>query len=183
MQATRSSTGSATRLRRSIAGRGTAYRLGGDEFCILVDGSFVDLEWVRAAAVASLRESGEAFAITCSSGHVVIPDEADTSHAALQLADRRMYAEKGAGLGDFRSRGALLQALAERDRDLGRHTADVADMAARLAAESGLRGADAKLVRAAAELHDIGKLARPRGPAPKPGPLDEQEWALVREHT
>ena len=53
----------------------------------------------------------------------------------------------------------------------------------RLAAESGLRGADAKLVRAAAELHDIGKLALPEALLAKPGPLDEQEWELVREHT
>ena len=171
------------RLSRSIAGRGTAYRLGGDEFCILVEGGFVDLEWVRAATVASLRETGEAFAITCSSGHVVIPDEAGTAQAALQLADRRMYAEKRARVGDFRSRGALLQALAERDGELGRHTAGVADYAARLAAEAGLSGVDAKAVRAAAELHDIGKLALPEALLAKPGPLDDQEWRLVREHT
>ena len=171
------------RLSRSMAGRGTAYRLGGDEFCILVEGSFVDLEWVRAAAVASLRETGEAFAITCSSGHVVIPDEAGNAQAALQLADRRMYVEKGAVLGDFRSRGALLQALAERDGELGQHTAGVADHAARLAAEVGLRGVDAKAVRAAAELHDVGKLALPEALLAKPGPLDDQEWELVREHT
>ena len=56
-------------------------------------------------------------------------------------------------------------------------------MAARLAAEAGLRGADAKAVRAAAELHDIGKLALPEALLAKPGPLDEQEWELVREHT
>ncbi len=171
------------RLSRSIAGRGTAYRLGGDEFCVLVDGGFVDLEWVRAAAVASLRETGEAFAITCSRGHVVIPQEARTAESALQLADRRMYAEKGARLGDFRSRGALLQALAERDNELGRHTAGVAEYASRLAAEAGLRGADAKALRAAAELHDIGKLALPEALLAKPGPLDDQEWELVREHT
>ena len=171
------------RLSRSIAGRGMAYRLGGDEFCILVEGSFVDLEWVRAATVASLRETGEAFAITCSSGYVLIPDEADSAHSALQVADRRMYAEKGARLGGFQSRGALLQALAERDRELGRHTAGVADMASVLAAEAGLRGAEAQAVRAAAELHDIGKLALPEALLAKPGPLDAQEWELVREHT
>ena len=56
-------------------------------------------------------------------------------------------------------------------------------MAARLAAEAGLRGAEAKAVRAAAELHDIGKLALPEALLAKPGPLDDQEWELVREHT
>ena len=171
------------RLSRSIAGRGSAYRLGGDEFCILVEGSFIDLEWVRAAAVASLRETGEAFAITCSSGHVVIPDEAGGTHAALQIADRRMYAEKGVRLGGFESRGVLLQALAERDGELGRHTAGVADYATGLATAAGLRAADANIVRAAAELHDIGKLALPETLLAKPGALDEHEWELVRGHT
>ena len=35
----------------------------------------------------------------------------------------------------------------------------------------------------AAELHDIGKLALPEALLAKPGPLDDQEWELVREHT
>src|SRR4029077_14900934 len=57
------------RLRDSVGSRGEVFRLGGDEFCIFVKGSSVNLPWVRAAATASLRESGEAFAIGCSSGH------------------------------------------------------------------------------------------------------------------
>ena len=171
------------RLARSVGERGAAYRLGGDEFCILVEGTSTDLEWIRAAASASLRVSGEGFVITCSSGHVLIPLEAETPNEALQIADRRMYAEKGRGPGAAGSRGMLLQALSERDGDLGAHTAVVADYAAALAAEAGLAGADAKLVRAAAELHDVGKLALPEALLAKPEPLDDTDWKLVREHT
>jgi len=171
------------RLRAAVGGRGHAYRLGGDEFCILVAGSSVDLEWVRAAASASLRESGEGFAITCSGGHVLIPLEAETPNQALQTADRRMYTEKGSGPTGWGSRDVLLQALAERDTLLGHHTTTVADLASALAAEAGLSGAAAKLVRAAAELHDVGKLALPETLLAKPEPLDEAEWRLVRQHT
>jgi diguanylate cyclase (GGDEF)-like protein len=171
------------RLRAAAGEHGGAYRLGGDEFCILVEGTSVDLEWVRAAASASLRESGEGFAITCSAGHVLIPLEADTPNQALQLADRRMYAEKGNAPTDSDSRDVLLQALVERDTALGHHTSTVADLASSLAAEAGLSGAVAKLVRAAAELHDVGKLALPETLLAKPEPLDDAEWKLVREHT
>ncbi len=170
------------RLDQSIAGRGHAYRLGGDEFCILVEGSSVDLEWIRAAASASLRESGEGFTITCSSGHALIPAEAEGSSHALQVADRRMYAEKG-GSGVYGSGGMLLQALAERESGLGVHASFVADYAAALAAEAGLRGAEAKLVRTTAELHDVGKLALPEALLSKPEPLDDAERKLVEQHT
>jgi two-component system, cell cycle response regulator len=173
----------AQRLRAAVRGRGLAYRLGGDEFCVLVTGGSVDLEWVRAAAAASLREYGEGFAITSSGGHVLIPHEADTANHALQLADRRMYAEKGSRSVGHDSRDVLVQALLERDSQLGHHTTTVADLASALAAEAGLVGSAAKLVRVAAELHDVGKLALPEALLLKPEPLDDAEWRLVKEHT
>jgi hypothetical protein len=37
-------------------------------------------------------------------------------------------------------------------------------------------------MRQAAELHDVGKLAIPEELLHKPGPLDAEEWALVRRH-
>jgi two-component system cell cycle response regulator len=77
----------------------------------------------------------------------------------------------------------LLQTLAERDEALGSHTAGVARYSAALAAELGLVGSEAKLVRAAAELHDVGKLALPETILQKPGLLDEDEWKIVRKHT
>jgi two-component system, cell cycle response regulator len=171
------------RLRASVGSRGEVFRLGGDEFCILVQGSSVNLPWVRAAATASLRESGDAFAISCSSGFALLPDEAENTHDALQVADRRMYAEKGLGVGGGESRGVLLQALAERDESLGTHTNGVARYSTALAAELGLVGTEAKLVRAAAELHDVGKLALPETILQKPGQLDDEEWKIVQQHT
>ena len=171
------------RLRDSVGSRGDVFRLGGDEFCIFVPGSSVNLPWVRAAASASLRESGDAFTISCSSGYALLPEEAENPHDALQLADRRMYAEKGLGVGGGESRGVLLQALAERDESLGVHTNGVARYSAALAAELGLVGSDAKLVRAAAELHDVGKLALPETILQKPGQLDDEEWRIVQQHT
>ncbi len=171
------------RLRDSVGSRGEVFRLGGDEFCIFVSGSTLDLPWVRAAASASLRESGEAFAISCSSGHVLLRDEAENTHDALQVADRRMYAEKGLGVGGGESRGVLLQALVERDESLGMRMNGVARYSAALASELGLVGSQAKLVRAAAELHDVGKLALPETILQKPGRLDDEEWRIVQQHT
>ena len=171
------------RLEAAVGERGHAYRLGGDEFCLLLEGSSVDRKWVTAAAFASLCETGEGFAITASGGHVLIPFEAATADEALQIADRRMYVEKGSTSTGRDGRDVLLQALVERDASLGDHVSTVADLASALAAAAGVSGGAAKVVRAAAELHDIGKLALPEALLTKPEPLDEAEWALIREHT
>jgi two-component system, cell cycle response regulator len=40
-----------------------------------------------------------------------------------------------------------------------------------------------RLLRRAAELHDVGKVAIPDAILTKAGALDDAEWALMREHT
>jgi HD-GYP domain-containing protein (c-di-GMP phosphodiesterase class II) len=39
------------------------------------------------------------------------------------------------------------------------------------------------MVEKAASLHDIGKIAIPTAVLQKPGPLDDEEWKLMRRHT
>lgn len=82
-------------LTAAVGDGGAVYRLGGDEFCLLLDdtpdGRVDDL--VRAAATA-LTEHGDGFEITASHGCAAIPGEARDATAALGLADQRMYATK-----------------------------------------------------------------------------------------
>ncbi len=47
----------------------------------------------------------------------------------------------------------------------------------------GLRRDELDELERAAQLHDLGKLAVPDEILHKPGPLDEREWAFVRQHT
>ena len=53
---------------------------------------------------------------------------------------------------------------------------------AKLAEELGLREKEASIVRLASLLHDIGKLAVPDEVLFKPGPLNEDEWAIMKQH-
>jgi len=46
-----------------------------------------------------------------------------------------------------------------------------------------LDGEELDEVVRAAELHDVGKMAIPDEVLRKPGPLTEEEWAFVRQHT
>ncbi|HYI35829.1 MAG TPA: diguanylate cyclase [Thermoleophilaceae bacterium] len=164
---------------------GTAYRLGGDEFCVLARCRFDQADHVVAAARAALSSHGEGFNVTASSGTVVIPADAATPTDALQLADHRMYANKGRGRvsAGSQSRDVLVSALRERQPDLHMHAADVAQLAVDVAAELGMDAEHRDEVARAAELHDTGKVAIPDAILDKPGPLDDDEWEFMRRHT
>src|SRR3954465_4312184 len=162
-----------------------AYRMGGDEFCVLAP-----LEGCNPLAVVeggrvALGEAGDGFEISAAYGSVLVPEEADDAGAALGIADRRMYAEKATARrsADEQSRDVLLKALEEHHPDLGAHVQDVGTLAAAVATELGLGGRELQHVRHAAELHDIGKVAVPRAILDKPGRLDPDEWAFIARHT
>jgi diguanylate cyclase (GGDEF)-like protein/putative nucleotidyltransferase with HDIG domain len=77
---------------------------------------------------------------------------------------------------------ALASALTERDRYTGDHSHDVVEMAGSVAERLGLSAEEVHHVRAAALLHDIGKVAIPDHILNKPGKLDDEEWKLMRQH-
>jgi diguanylate cyclase (GGDEF)-like protein len=164
---------------------GSAYRLGGDEFCVLVRPGSAGLDVITAATCAALSEHGEGFDITSSYGTVMIPREAREPSDALQQADRRMYAQKdgrrtSAGK---QTRDVLLRTLRESQPELHVHLHDVAQMADEVGRELDLSTEQLDELSRAAELHDIGKVAIPDAILNKPGPLDDAEWDFMRRHT
>src|SRR5581483_10778497 len=82
------------RLRRTLEGAVTAYRMGGDEFCVLAEADTAAGAAIARRAALALSDRGEAFAIDCSYGVASIPDEASVPADALRLADQRMYDSK-----------------------------------------------------------------------------------------
>jgi two-component system cell cycle response regulator len=174
-----------TNLQQRIAGDGRAYRMGGDEFCALLQPGPASAEVVAADAAGALHERGEGFDIGSSHGFVVLPAETDDPAEALRLADQRMYAQKHGGRASAgsQSRDVLLRALAERNPELGEHLSMVAELAVAVARRLGLGEAAVEEVRQAADLHDVGKVAIPDAILDKPGPLDADEWTFMRRHT
>jgi two-component system, cell cycle response regulator len=157
---------------------GTAYRPGGDEFCALIDNRREGRRALAAGVAEALWAGGED--VTASRGEVVLPREADSPEKALQLADRRLYADKSQRRLQAEAR-EVRQALTEALD--GRAPDGVADLAARVACAMGLCGEERELVVRAAELHDVGKAAVPETILQNPHRLDDVEQALLRHHT
>jgi two-component system cell cycle response regulator len=173
------------RLAAVVDGHGSAYRLGGDEFCLLLDCEAAEGDPLLAQAEAALSDAGNGFDIGSSSGSVTMPREAVTPELALKVADERMYAQKGTGRrsAEHQTRDVLLQILRERGRDQHDHLTEVARHSVAVARRMGLPPVVIDEVRRAAQLHDIGTIAIPAEILRKPGPLDDDEWAFVRQHT
>ena len=90
-------------------------------------------------------------------------------------------------LRDMESSGAgtlerLARAAAYRDDNSLEHTQRVAALAARMARELGHDAHSTGLIRAAAPLHDLGKIAVPDSILLKPGRLDPEEFEVVKTH-
>jgi diguanylate cyclase (GGDEF)-like protein len=177
------------RLEDAVQGYGSAYRLGGDEFCVLVKadppGGLVDQDRLVQVTQSALGEEGPGFSVRSSHGVVRLGHEAADASNAMRLADQRMYACKASRPTSVKrqARNLLLTVLAEQQPDLHEHLGDVAKLAAIIANDLGMAEADADDVAQAAELHDVGKVAIPAEILAKPGPLDEEEWHYMRRHT
>ncbi len=81
-------------LRDAVGEDGTAYRIGGDEFCVLLTCARERFDAVSRAATSALTASGPGFDVSSAWGAVEVPTEEGEPSAALQLADVRMYAQK-----------------------------------------------------------------------------------------
>jgi two-component system, cell cycle response regulator len=177
------------RLGESLAatfhGTGRAYRLGGDEFCAILEHRGRKQPALIQAAARALSEQGEGFNVTASYGTADLPREAATVSEALRLVDQRMYEEKHRGRisAQEQSRSVLLSVLAERRPTLCGHMGRVSDLATRVALRLGLPAQTVRDIRTAAALHDVGKAAIPDAILDKAGPLTQLELDFIRKHT
>jgi PAS domain S-box-containing protein/diguanylate cyclase (GGDEF)-like protein len=176
----------AQRLEGAVEGRGHAYRMGGDEFCVLApigDEGPADL---AESAAEALEEHGDGFTVTSSYGSVLLPTEAVSSTEALGQADQRMYARKSTSrelAAQSQITRTLVTVIDERSARLRSHLDAVAKLCEAVGVKLGMSGGELTALRQAASLHDIGKIAVPDAILNKPGPLLPEEWELIRRHT
>ena len=172
-------------LGQSVGEQGRAYRMGGDEFAMLLKGDATGAGAAVAAGAAALSERGEGFKVTCSCGSAELPADATNPSTALQLVDQRMYADK-----DSRRPSAggeveavLLRILYQRAPELSEHVDAVKSLATAVGEDLELPPGELTALGRASELHDIGKIAIPDAILSKASQLDDEEWGFIHQHT
>lgn len=178
-------------------------RAGADEFLVLLpetDAAAATRAFERVLLELEGLRTGPVESVSASVG-IAEWRQSMTADMLITLAEERMRSARdaggaravalppaedgGRGAGDDPRRDAiagLAEALLERDRYTGEHSELVVGLATRVARGLGLDGREVEQVRSAALLHDIGKVAIPDDVLAKAGPLDELEWAVMREH-
>ncbi|WP_019939614.1 two-component system response regulator [Bordetella sp. FB-8] len=76
----------------------------------------------------------------------------------------------------------LGRAAEYKDNETGMHVIRMSHYAQRLALRAGLSAAWADDLLNAAPMHDVGKIGIPDAVLRKPGPLDIEEWTVMRRH-
>ncbi len=196
----------------TVGHREEAYRYGGDEFAVLLPGATITettrfAERLRVAVTKASWSGQEQ--VTVSLGVASFPEMAASAEELIYRADMAMYWAKSTGknrIGDWdglisrrtdkmgvqpvnRRRASnhdsiagLAAALAAKDPGTRDHIERCSWYAAKLAEELALSEDERNVVRLAALLHDVGKLAMPDAVLGKTGPLDEDEWRQMKLH-
>ncbi|MCX7217543.1 MAG: HD domain-containing protein, partial [Burkholderiales bacterium] len=69
-----------------------------------------------------------------------------------------------------------------RSHEAGNHVRRMAEVCYLLACVSNMSADDAAILKQAAPMHDIGKVATPDAVLLKPGKLDADEWRIMQQH-
>jgi putative two-component system response regulator len=109
------------------------------------------------------------------------------THLALYDQSReleRMVAQRTAELVATRQQiiRRLGRAAEFKDNQTGNHVVRMSHIARLVAQQSGLGPEAVQLIFQTAAMHDLGKIGVPDRILLKPGPLDEDEWVVMRAH-
>jgi diguanylate cyclase (GGDEF)-like protein/PAS domain S-box-containing protein/putative nucleotidyltransferase with HDIG domain len=198
----------AERIAASLAPGEEAGRWGGEEFIVLVQ-NVPDVETLSRTAdrirnqisATPISAAGAPLTIRASAGAALTAPSVESGSILVDRADRALYAAKRrgrdrtvsfdqVGRGDMATdeapvlriaRGlALAATIREGMSEL--HFQQVADLAVQIAETLGLADGLVMRCRLGGLLHDVGKLAIPDRILAKRGPLDEDEWTIMRGH-
>jgi HD-GYP domain-containing protein (c-di-GMP phosphodiesterase class II) len=104
---------------------------------------------------------------------------------AVLSGERRARIDQAIELSEAYQGTALLlgDVVEADDAYTGSHSRGVVDFSLEVADSLGLDSRRRRNVEFAALLHDVGKIAVPNQIINKKGPLDEEEWRVMRQHT
>jgi diguanylate cyclase (GGDEF)-like protein/putative nucleotidyltransferase with HDIG domain len=198
-------------LLRDEYGTTGTYRIGGEEFALLLpgldeNGAYDALERLHERLWQTSFAHGEP--VTVSAGIAAFPVSATDREELLRVADSALYWAKDHGKNRscvyspnvvrvytpdelaaaaerharLRAAESLIKVVDAKDVYAGAHSQSVSRLVVGIARAMDLDDETVEQVRLAGLLHDLGKIAVPDRILQKPGKLDADEMKTMREH-
>lgn len=167
--------------------RGEVFRIGGDEFVILIPKSSIDYceKIIEKINKKCKEEKNDLFNISISLGATVKEDINEDIYHVLYKAENIIYKQKL--LKKTSIKNGIFNLLKIRRRfeseEIKEHAKRVSENAVKIGEKLGLHKADLDELRIAAELHDIGKMVISEEILLKPGPLTDKEYEIMKTHS
>ena len=135
--------------------------------------------WNRAELLGTVRQAFDSYALRENNRHLTeLVQKQNAELAELNRGLERLVQQRTANLLD-----GMVAVLDYRDTETQWHSRRVSRFTCRIAEELGVTGArELKTIEMGSLLHDIGKIGVRDAVLLKPGPLDPDEWAEMREH-
>ncbi|MCL4234691.1 MAG: PAS domain S-box protein, partial [Deltaproteobacteria bacterium] len=175
-------------LADTFNGANEVCRVGGDEFCVVMPDTPVDLVSLRVTEaierVKRFNSRSPRIPISVSIGHSTSHSANESIFEVYQRADDNMYQYKLTQIESPKSRviDILLMALAERDFVLQGHVERMVHMVGRMAELVGLPEHRRRDLILFARVHDLGKVGIPDEILFKPSALTPEEYAKIKMH-
>lgn len=176
----------ATVLKVACPAHGVITRLGGDEFMMLVPRCDAEAgQYIIETITRMCEEEDDAMVPpSLSVGMAVKAHERQDLYSVIREAEELLGSNRDLNSRRHRSRliRRLMDYLADRNFETGKHIVRVKGLALMLGGSLNLSEKELDDLSLAADMHDIGKVAIPERILGKKDPLTPKEWDIIRKH-
>jgi len=102
----------------------------------------------------------------------------------LKDAEEKMYKQKLAAIKQIKSavQNTMLKNLEAKSFETEAHYSGMQDVAQKISKKVGISESEINRLKTLIQLHDLGKINISEEILTKPGPLNDQEWELIKKH-
>ncbi len=179
----------ASLLRESLRSEDVLARIGGDEFSAILP--FTDRETAEEIArrirsnISKYNQGQTELPLGLSIGLATAYSKEISLKDLFKQADDLMYKDKLYRSASMRNKvvESLLAAMAERDFITEGHVQRLEKICLQIGEKVGLSSRQLADLALLAKVHDLGKVGIPDRILNKPGPLDDAEWEIMKQHS
>lgn len=178
-------------LSKHSSKQGRLFRIGGDEFCVLLPRT--SSEKVERIMIEIMNEcdcenknKNEEFAyLEISLGHGTVEKDTDSIDNVLLYAEDYMYRRKLLKNKSAHSKvvNQVTTMLHERSKETEEHAHRLIRFTKAIGKHLKLSSSDLDALELFSALHDIGKVGIPDNILLKKGKLTDEEWVIIKRHT